>query len=158
MIIGNSSRTGGTSQYDVATAQPTDRLPGRERGQRGHTGGNCYSLTCNCEPADRKQAVRGPRAYAYVCGPLLICQPQVTRTRQQLASYAADAGLELAAVFVEEDWQCLSAFERLFHATIRDQVDVVLLPSMLHFTALGSPRSIKPSFEAVTGARIVTML
>lgn len=76
---------------------------------------------------------------------------------KQLATYAAHAGLELAAVFVEEDWQCLSAFERLFQAAIRDQVEVILLPSMLHLTVLGSPRSIKPSFEAVTGARIVTV-
>lgn len=51
----------------------------------------------------------------------------------------------------------LSAFERLFQATIRDQVEVVLLPSILHFTVLDSPRWIKPSFEATTGARIVTM-
>ncbi|MGW6197273.1 hypothetical protein ACWF0M_14115 [Kribbella sp. NPDC055110] len=127
------------------------------RSRRVHTAGNCYSLTCNCEPADRKQAVKGPRAYAYVCGPLLICQPQITRIREHLTTYAADAGLELAAVFVEDDWLCLSAFERLFEATIRDQVDIILLPSMLHFTALGSPRWIKPSFEAVTGARIMTM-
>lgn len=129
----------------------------RERGRRVHTAGNCYSLTCNCEPADRKQAVQGPRAYAYVCGPLLICQPQLIRTRERLTTYAAEAGLELAAVLVEEDWLCLSAFERLFQATIRDQVEVILLPSLLHFAVLGSPRSIKASFEAVTGARIVTM-
>jgi hypothetical protein len=81
----------------------------------------------------------------------------VTRTRERLAAYAADAELELAATFVEEDWLRLSAFERLFQATIRDQVEVVLLPSILHFTVLGSPRWIKPSFETITGARIVAM-
>ena len=134
-----------------------ERIGCRAEPARVHTAGNCYSLTCDCEPADRKQAVRGPRAYAYVCGPLLICQPQISRTRERLTAYAADAGLELAAVFVEEDWLCLSAFERLFQATVRDQVEVILLPSMLHFTVLGSPRRIKPSFEAVTGARIVTI-
>ncbi|MGW5188952.1 hypothetical protein ACWEOO_06840 [Kribbella sp. NPDC004138] len=129
----------------------------RARRRRIHTAGNCYSLTCNCEPADRKQAAKRPRAYAYMCGPLLICQPEVTRTRQLLTAYAASAGLELAAIFVEEDWLCLSAFERLLQATIRDKVEIILLPSMLHFSVLGSPRSIKPSFEAVTGARVVTM-
>lgn len=157
MIIGNSSRAGGTSQYDVATARPADWLPVRERSRRVHTSGNCYSLTCDCRRDDRKQAAKRPRAYAYVCGPLLICKLQVTRTRERLTTYAADAGLELAAIFVEEDWLCLSAFERLFQATIRDQVEVILLPSMLHFTALGSPRSIKPYFEAATGATIVAM-
>jgi hypothetical protein len=86
-----------------------------------------------------------------------MCQPEVTRTRERLTTYATDAGLELAAIFVEEDWLCLSAFERLFQATIHDRVEIVLLPSMLHFTVLGSPRWIKPSFEAATGARVVTM-
>lgn len=132
---------------------------GSAAGQRArvHTAGNCYPLTCNCAPADRKQAVKGPRAYAYVCGPLLVCQPQITRTRERLTTYAAEAGLELAATFIEEDWHGLAAFERLFQATIRDQVEVILLPSMLHFMVLGSPRSIRSSFEAVTGARVITM-
>jgi hypothetical protein len=157
VTIGNSSWAGGASQYDVAVTQPADHRPGRERGQRIHSAGNCYSLTCNCRRDDHKQAAKGRRAYAYVCGPLLICQPQVTRSRESLTTYAADAGLELAAVFIEEDWLCLSAFERLFQATIRDKVEVILLPSMLHFTVLGSPRSIKSSFEAVTGARVITI-
>ena len=157
MTTGNSSWAGGASQYDVATAHPADRLPGRERSKLVDTSGNCFSLTCNCRRDDRKQAANRTRAYAYVSGPLLICQPEVTRTRECLTTYAADAGLQLVAVFVEDDWLCLSAFERLFQATIRDQVEVILLPSMLHFMILGSPGSIKLSFEAVTGARIVTM-
>jgi hypothetical protein len=132
-------------------------MPGGEHGRRVHTAGNCYSLTCNCGRDDRKQVGRRPRAYAYLCVPLLICQPQVARSRERLATYAVDAGLELAAAFIEEDWLCLSAFERLFQATIRDKVEVILLPSMLHFTVLGSPRSIKSSFEVVTGARVVTI-
>lgn len=143
----SSSRTGVTGRYGAATV--ADR--------RVHAAGNCYSLTCNCRPDDRKQAATRPRAYAYLCRHLLICQPEVTRTSERLTTYAADVGLELAATFIEEHWLRLSAFERLFEATIRDQVDVVLLPSMLHFTVLGSPRRIKPYFEAVTGARIVTM-
>ncbi|MET9317237.1 hypothetical protein ABZX12_35925 [Kribbella sp. NPDC003505] len=157
MTIGNRSRAGGTSQYDVGTVQPADCLPDGEHGRRVHTAGTCYSLTCNCRRDNRKQVATRPRAYAYLCMPLLICKPQVTRSRERLATYAADAGLELAAVFIEEDWLCLSAFERLFHATIRDKVEVILLPSLLHFTVLGSPRSIKSSFEAVTGARVITI-
>ncbi|MEV0291143.1 hypothetical protein AB0H36_44030 [Kribbella sp. NPDC050820] len=152
MIMGNSPPVG-PATTEVRATRPLSRPCER----RVQAAGSCDSLTCACEPDNRERSAQSLRAYAYLCSPLLVCRPEVTRTRERLAAYAADAELELVATFVEDAWQRSSAFERLFQATIRDHVQVVLLPSMLHFTVLGSPRWIKPSFEAVTGARIVTM-
>jgi hypothetical protein len=86
-----------------------------------------------------------------------VCKSEVNRTKERLTRFAAASDLELAAIFVEEDPQRPAAFERLLQAVIQDQVEVVLLPSMLHLIVLGDPGHIKDYFEAATGARVVTM-
>jgi hypothetical protein len=126
-------------------------------GQRLHASGACYSLHCGCRPDDRRQQVERPRAYAYLREHLLVCTSEVNRTKERLTHFAATSNLELAATFVEEDQRQPAAFGRLLDAVIRDEVEVVLLPSILHLMALGSPRHIKDYFEAATGARVITM-
>ncbi|TDO29490.1 hypothetical protein EV643_14811 [Kribbella sp. VKM Ac-2527] len=86
-----------------------------------------------------------------------MCTSEVNRTKERLTRFAAASNLELAAIFVEEDTRSPAAFGRLLDAVIRDQVEVVLLPSMLHLIVLGDPGHIKDYFEAATGARVVTM-
>jgi hypothetical protein len=126
-------------------------------GQRVHASGTCYSLCCACGPDDRRQSVVRPRAYAYLREHLLVCASEVNRTKERLANFATGSDLDLAAVFVEEDARRPAAFGRLLDAVIRDEVGVVLLPSMLHLMVLGSPGHIKDYFEAATGARVITM-
>ncbi|TDW21619.1 hypothetical protein [Kribbella kalugense] len=96
-----------------------------------------------------------PLAYAYLCAYLLPCASEVNRTKERLNAFAAASGLELAATFVEDDARRPLAFERFFRAVVRDQVEVVLLPSLLHVMVLGSPGRIREYFEAATEARIV---
>ena len=132
------------------------------RSQRRELGGQsayhlCYSLTCNCGPEQRRKDVELPRAYAYLCEELLVCRSEVNRTKERLAQFAASSNPELAAVFVGEDIRSSTAFGRLFEAVIRDKVRVVLVPSVLHLMALGSPRRIKEYFEQATGARVISM-
>jgi hypothetical protein len=83
-----------------------------------------------------------------------VCTSEVNRTKEHLTAFAKTSGLELAATFVEDDpRRPLLAFERFFHAVMRDQVKVVLVPSLLHLVALGSPR-MKEYFEATTQAQV----
>ncbi|MEV4261345.1 hypothetical protein [Kribbella sp. NPDC049584] len=125
--------------------------------QRIHASGACYSLSCSCSPKDLHQPIAHSRAYAYLREHLLVCISEVNRTKERLAQFAADSGIELAGTFVEEDPRRPAAFERLLQAVTRDEVEVVLLPSLLHLAVLGSPGSIKGYFEAATGARVITM-
>jgi hypothetical protein len=98
------------------------------------------------------------RAYAYMRKHLLMFDSEVSRTTERLTYFANESGFELAAVFVEEVETWPAAFERLVQAVIQDKVEVVLLPSMLHFAVLGVPKNIKGHFEAATGARVITAL
>jgi hypothetical protein len=87
-----------------------------------------------------------------------VCTSEVSRTKEGLTAFANASGFELAAVFVEEDpRRPLQAFERFFHAVMRDRVKVVLLPSLLHLMVLGSPGRIQKYFEAVTEARVISV-
>lgn len=125
--------------------------------QRVQVTGNCDSLTSRCGPDDRHQSVELPRAYAYVRPHLLVCKSEVNRTKERLSAFATTSGLDLAAIFVEDGTRSPAAFGRLVDAVIRDQVEVVLLPSMLHLMTLGSPRCIRNYFEAATGARVLAL-
>lgn len=98
-----------------------------------------------------------PRAYAYLCEDLLVCRSEVNRTKERLARFAAKSNLELAAVFVVQDTRSTAAFGRLFEAVLRDEVKVVLVPSVLHLMVLGSPTRIRKYFEAATEARVITL-
>ena len=122
-----------------------------------HATGTCYSLSCNCGPDADRQSVELPRAYAYVRAHLLVCKSEVNRTKERLSAFATTSALDLAAIFVEEGTRSPAAFGRLLDAVIRDQVEVVLLPSMLHLTTLGSPRCIRTYFEVATGARVLAL-
>jgi hypothetical protein len=98
------------------------------------------------------------RAYGYLRKHLLMFDSELSRAEERLAHFADATGLELAAVFVEEIETVPAAFERFIRAVILDQVEVVLLPSLLHFAVLGAPGRIKENFEDATGARVVTTL
>lgn len=108
-------------------------------------------------PTGRHKQVELPRAYAYLCEDLLVCRSEVNRTKERLARFAASSNLELAAVFVGQDTRSTAGFGRLFEAVVRDEVKVVLVPSVLHLMVLGSPRRIREYFEAATEARVMTM-
>ena len=130
--------------------------PGNER--RTHAAGTCYSFYCYCLPGGRPEPAPPARAYAYVQAHLLACTTEVDLTKGRLTRFATDSGIELAATFVEENQRRReAAFERLFQAVIRDQVEIVIVPSLLHLMVLGSPGHIKGYFEAATGAHVMAM-
>src|SRR5690349_3815027 len=120
----------------------------KERAAFAHRDGTCYQLNCACRRDQRSpqpQAQR-VRAYAYLRAHLLVCTSEVNRTKERLTQFAASSDFELAATFVEQDVRSPATFGRMLDAAIRDEVEVVLLPSMLHLMALGSPRNIRAYF------------
>jgi hypothetical protein len=125
------------------------------------TGASGYSLFGN-RPTTRsdngESKVEAQQAYAYLRRHLLMFESEVNRTKQRLTYFAVESGFELSATFVEEVETGPLAFERLLQAVIRDKVEVVILPSMLHFAVLGAPTHVKDYFEAATEARVVTIL
>ena len=126
-------------------------------GQLVHASGTCYSLSCACGQDGRRRSTEQPRAYAYLREHFLVCASEVNRTKERLVRFAAESELELAATFVEEHPRRPATFDRLLQAVMRDKVEVVLVPSILHLMALGAPRHIKDYFEAATGAQVITM-
>jgi hypothetical protein len=88
---------------------------------------------------------------------LLMYDQELEQARERISYFAAAIGYQLAAVFVEEvdTWPVPVAFERLLQAVALDKVEVVILPSMLHFMVLGGPTRIREYFESATGAKVV---
>ncbi|WP_134001610.1 hypothetical protein [Kribbella sp. VKM Ac-2566] len=144
------------TNHDPRTPTGSLAAQGRMAGSRPASHA-CYSYLCSCEPEQRRKQVDLPRAYAYLCEDLLVCRSEVNRAKERLARFAASSNLELAAVFIGRDTRSTAGFGRLFEAVIRDEVKVVLVPSVLHLMVLGSPRRIKEYFEAATDARVITM-
>lgn len=97
------------------------------------------------------------RAYAYMRKHLLMFDSEVAATKRRLAYFAEQSSVDLTAVFVEEIQTWPTAFERFLQAVVKDEVELVILPSMLHFAVLGSPSRIKYYFERATGARVITL-
>lgn len=89
---------------------------------------------------------------------LLMFESEVSRAKERLTYFADTSGYELAAIFIEEIETSPAAFERLVQAVAQDKVEIVLLPSILHFAVLGDPNNIRQHFEAATGAHIITTL
>lgn len=118
--------------------------------------GDGYSLFGGCSIRRPESVPYRPRAYAYIRKHLLMCESVLALERLRLESFAKSAGYDLAAVFVEDSGPSPVTFGRLMQAVIQDEVEYVILPSMLHFMVLGSPNNIKGYFEAATGARVMT--
>jgi hypothetical protein len=118
--------------------------------------GDGYSLLVRRTIRQPEPVPVRPRAYAYARKHLLMYESVFALEKLRIASFANLAGYDLAAVFVEESNGSPVAFGRLLEAVIRDRVEYVILPSMLHFMTLGTPNSIKRNFEAATGAQVIT--
>ncbi|GAA1118279.1 hypothetical protein GCM10009630_15000 [Kribbella jejuensis] len=145
-----------TTGFDHQAPADT-RTAHRRPGSRTAASHVCDAPRCSCGSEDRRQPAVRPRAYAYLRAHLLVSTSEVNRTKERLTAFAAASGFELAATFVEDDPERpLLGFERFFQAVMRDQVSVVLVPSLLHLMMLGSAR-VKEYFEAATEARVVSV-
>jgi hypothetical protein len=81
---------------------------------------------------------------------------QLDRLRQQMASFAADRGLELGEIFVESNDAANSAFAALMDAISATGAAVVVVPSM-HYLANfeGVGVAMKQHIERETGASVL---
>jgi hypothetical protein len=82
--------------------------------------------------------------------------PELDRLRQQMASFAADRGLELGKIFVESSDAANSAFAALMDAISATGAAAVVVPSM-HYLANfeGVGVAMKQHIERETGASVL---
>jgi hypothetical protein len=97
-----------------------------------------------------------PLLLAYLRKHLLMSATELADTKGRLVHFAEVEGFALGDVYIEEVETSPAAFEALIEAVNRYEVTAVVLPSMLHFTLLGPPATIKAHFEHLTGARVMT--
>jgi len=95
-----------------------------------------------------------PRALflGYLRRELLVSDGQVETVKRELASFAETEGFRMGCTYVEPTGTWPTAFEALIEAVNRYEATAVVLPSPLHFAALGPPTGIRDSFERATGA------
>lgn len=98
-----------------------------------------------------------PLLLAYVCRPLLRTEGEFVRAKDRLTEFAEREGFALGELFVEEETTAPAAFEALIEAASHDEVGAVVVPSMLHLTALCAPTAMRNRFEHLTGARLLVV-
>src|SRR5436309_1467456 len=96
-----------------------------------------------------------PLMLGYLRRELLVTDGQVEAVQRELARFAQDRGFCMGFTYVEQRGTWPAAFEALVEAVNRYVVTAVVLPSLLHFAALGAPTVIRDSLERATRARIL---
>jgi hypothetical protein len=97
------------------------------------------------------------RALGYLRKHLLMTGAEVRDAEERLAYFARVEGFKLDEVYIEEIETWPAAFERLVDAAASDELNAVLLPSMLHFAVLGPHADIKRYFEHLTRTRVLAV-
>ncbi|MFK4083653.1 hypothetical protein ACI2LF_06060 [Kribbella sp. NPDC020789] len=96
-----------------------------------------------------------PAAVAYVNASILITASELERVRNDVARFASEWGYALAYVHVEESATSPDAFTGLVqHVTALD-ITTVIVPSLHHFAAIGSPVEVKNRLEHLIGGRVI---
>ncbi|MGW6279983.1 hypothetical protein [Kribbella sp. NPDC055071] len=98
-----------------------------------------------------------PLALAYARRHLLMCESEVSCTKERLGYFARVAGFALGAVYVEEVQSCPASFEALIHAALLQRPRAILVPSLLHLAVLGAPTTITRHVERLTGAQVIVV-
>jgi hypothetical protein len=98
-----------------------------------------------------------PACPGYLRKHLLMTGAEVRDAKERLAYLAGVEGFKLDEVYIEEIETWPAAFERLVDAAASDELNAVLLPSMLHFAVLGPHADIKRYFEHLTRTRVLAV-
>ncbi len=94
-------------------------------------------------------------ALGYLHRGLLVTDDHLETVERELAAFAQAEGFSMGFTYVEQPGAWPAAFEALIEAVSRFEVTAVVLPSLLHFAALGVPTDIRDSFERATGTRVL---
>jgi len=85
----------------------------------------------------------------------LMTDRELADLKVRLARFARREGYALGTVFVERNDRAPAAFQALMAAVQQQDVTAVVVPTMHHFSVLGSPACMKQRLEHCTGARVL---
>lgn len=80
---------------------------------------------------------------------------QFAKTREQIAAFADQYGLELRAVFVEELPSDPAAFEKLVQVVTQQNIRTVLVPNRAHLSPVGSGETKDQRLYRETGSEVL---
>ncbi len=96
-----------------------------------------------------------PLLLGYILKHLLMTDGELADSRDQLETFAKVEGFTMGAIYVEETATSPAAFGALVEAVNRYEVTTVVVPSLLHLSALAITHDVKDTFERATGARVI---
>lgn len=106
------------------------------------------------EPESVVDATR-PTIFGYLHTHRMMTDAVMALLKAELAGAARREGYTLGRVFVEQPSHSPGAFLSLVEALRNQEAKAVIVPSMSHFTALGTAESMKMRIEYETGARVL---
>ncbi|WP_343974938.1 hypothetical protein [Kribbella koreensis] len=77
------------------------------------------------------------------------------RTRNNVAQFASEWGYALMHIHVEDQKTAPDAFHTLIQQATSLDITTVIVPSLHHFAAIGSPVEIKDRLEHLIGCRVI---
>jgi hypothetical protein len=96
-----------------------------------------------------------PLLIGYIRKHFLMTPSELEHFKKELVTFARREGFTLQAIFVEEVETAPAAFQSLMEAVGRLEVTAVVVPSLVHLSALSTPTSMKEHLEHYTGARVM---
>src|SRR5689334_17720783 len=92
---------------------------------------------------------------AYVNASLLITDSELERTRNNVARIASEWGYALMYIHDEDQKTAPDAIHTLIQQVTSLDITTVIVPSLHHSAAIGSPAEIKERLEHLIGGRVI---
>ena len=86
---------------------------------------------------------------------LLISQTDLAQVKLNIARFAGERGYILRARHVEDRLTAPDAFQALMQQVTTEDIMTILVPSLHHFSAVGTPREINDRLQELIGGRII---
>ena len=94
-------------------------------------------------------------AAGYLSAHLLITEAELSDLIQNVAAFARERGFALQAIHVEHPPTAPDAFGALIEQVSTEAITTVLIPSLHHLAAVGSPLGTQEYLEHLIGGRVI---
>jgi hypothetical protein len=98
-----------------------------------------------------------PVLHCYFVEHFLMTTREAADTRAKFVKFAQREGYKLGSIFMETAESAPDAFTAMVNAVVMDQVTVLAVPTMWHFSVVGGFEDVKRQLETHTGARVLIM-
>jgi hypothetical protein len=96
-----------------------------------------------------------PFAVAYVGAHMLATDSELPNLKRGIAEFADACGFILLTTYVEEPATAPAAFGEMVQNVWTDGVKTIVVPSLVHLAALGSPVVMKAHLEHHIGGKVL---